>query len=575
MQIARLASVAVVTMFSAGLLHAADDLDTFIQAQMPQRQINGLSLAVIENGKIESRAYGVTSRGGVAVTTTTLFQAGSISKPVSAIGALKLVERGRLSLDEDVNRKLKSWKVPENEFTTVEKVTLRRLLSHTGGLTVSGFPGYDVTERRPSVTEVLDGKGNTLPVRVDVIPGTVWRYAGGGYTVMQQMVADVTGMPFSEYMREAVLEPLGMANSTFEQPLPPNRVGETASGYYQNRSAVSGKWHVYPEMAAAGLWTTPTDLARFAIEVQQSLAGKSNKIISQAMARQQLTSQMNDFGLGLFLGSSGNERNFNHGGRDEGFDARLLALSGSSHGLIVMINANDNSRMMNRITAFVANKYDWPARASTAPAAIQPVSRTIPFGPVTGFYGLGDNLLTLVAQGDSLFTEVNGLPDEQFLFMGDDRFGSKERNVSFQPARSSTGAIVGLTWIVNGKQQRAPRIGPLLDSITPLADPDPSATRSVVASIRGLLEGNSAVPNLKQLTSGARSDFAESRPMFAGFRRITYVSSENVADRQIERHGSIVSKVVFYQMETERGRSWLLVHLTGDHLIAHCDVVND
>lgn len=205
-----------------------------------------------------------------------------------------MVERGELTLDDDVNAKLKSWKVPENEFTQKEKVTLRRLLSHTAGLTVHGFPGYDINERMPSVVQVLDGAGNTAAVRVNVVPGSISRYSGGGYTVMQQLVSDVTGKSFPEYVSEAVLAPLGMSSSTYRQPIPHDRAPETASGHYADRSVVPGKWHVYPEMAAAGLWTTPSDLARFAIEIQLSLAGKSNKVLSQAMTRQQLTVQMSD-----------------------------------------------------------------------------------------------------------------------------------------------------------------------------------------------------------------------------------------------------------------------------------------
>lgn len=164
-----------------------------------------------------------------------------------------MVERGELTLDDDVNAKLKSWKVPENEFTQKEKVTLRRLLSHTAGLTVHGFPGYDINERMPSVVQVLDGAGNTAAVRVNVVPGSISRYSGGGYTVMQQLVSDVTGKSFPEYVSEAVLAPLGMSSSTYRQPIPHDRAPETASGHYADRSVVPGKWHVYPEMAAAGL----------------------------------------------------------------------------------------------------------------------------------------------------------------------------------------------------------------------------------------------------------------------------------------------------------------------------------
>jgi CubicO group peptidase (beta-lactamase class C family) len=358
--LARLLLAGILSCSSLATTPTRDDLDTFIQEQMSQNQINGLSIAVIQNGKIDARAYGVIATGGAAVTTTTLFQAGSISKPVAALGALRLVEQGRLSLDEDVNAKLKSWKVPENEFTKTEKVTLRRLLSHSAGLTVHGFPGYDVTARMPSVVEVLDGAGNTPPVRVNVVPGSISRYSGGGYTVMQLLVSDVAGKPFPQHMSESVLGPIGMTRSTYQQPLPPDRASQTAAGYYSSGKPVSGKWHVYPEMAAAGLWTTPTDLARFAIEVQQSLAGKSNKVLSQAMTEQMLTRQMGDAGLGLALSGGDAARRFGHNGRDEGFDATMQALTAGGQGVVVMINKNDNTRLLSRIVEFVTRKYSWP-----------------------------------------------------------------------------------------------------------------------------------------------------------------------------------------------------------------------
>src|SRR5262245_5123363 len=408
-QITRITALAIL---SLAIAPPSDDLDAFIQAQMAQRQVTGLSLAIIQDGKIDARAYGVTTRGGAPVTTATLFQAGSISKPVAAMGALKLVEQGALSLSEDVNAKLKSWKVPENDFTRTEKVTLRGLLSHTAGLTVHGFPGYDVTERMPSVVEVLDGKGNTEAVRVNVVPGSLARYSGGGYTVMQLLVADVTGKPFERYMSETVLAPLGMTSSTYQQPLPADRAALTASGHSADRSAVSGKWHVYPEMAAAGLWTTPTDLARFAIEVQQSLAGKSNKVLSQAMTREQLTEvKQSNYGLGLGLSGTGAARTFGHNGRDEGFDAMMVAFAETGQGLVVIINANDNSGMVSRITNAVARAYHWPPRpSSSTPAAIARIASDIPLESVTGRYELSNNnMLTLAATGASLFTDVNGL----------------------------------------------------------------------------------------------------------------------------------------------------------------------
>ena len=227
----------------------------------------------------------MTVQGATAVTANTLFQAGSISKPVSALGAPRLVQEGKLTLDEDVNTKLITWKVPENELTKDKKVTLRGLLSHTAGLTVHGFPGYATDEPCPTVVQVLDG---AKPANALHSSGHISRqpvaYSGGGYTIMQQLVIDVTGKPFPHFMHEAVLKPLGMNESTFEQPLPEDRAKLTATGHTMDRKPVKGRWHIYPEMAAAGLWTTPSDLVRFAIGVEEAVRGRSGKTLSPAMA---------------------------------------------------------------------------------------------------------------------------------------------------------------------------------------------------------------------------------------------------------------------------------------------------
>jgi CubicO group peptidase (beta-lactamase class C family) len=281
----------------------SDVIDDFVRGEMQKRQVPGLSLAVIEGGKIvKAKGYGLTVKGGdIPVTATTLFQAGSISKPVSALAALRLVDEGKLSLDRDVNASLKTWKVPDNQFTKDKKVTLRGILSHSAGLTVHGFPAYATDAPIPTLVQVLNGEtpANTAPIRVDIPPGTEERYSGGGYTVAQQMIIDVTGKSFPQFMQETVLGPLEMRSSTFEQPLPAEKAKITATAHSLDRSPVKGKWHIYPEMAAAGLWTNPSDLARFAIGVQDALSDKSRKTVSQKMARQMLTEQRKGTGLGL------------------------------------------------------------------------------------------------------------------------------------------------------------------------------------------------------------------------------------------------------------------------------------
>lgn len=329
---------------------------------MKAYNVPGMSIAVIENYKIVgAKGYGVIEAGSKSpVNIHTLFQAGSISKPVAAAGALHLVEEGKLSLDEDVNQKLKTWKVPENEFTRNEKVTLRRLMSHTAGLTVHGFPGYHVDDPLPTLVEVLNGEkpANTAPIRVDTVPGTQWRYSGGGVTIEQLMMMDVTGKSFPALMRELVLDKIGMSDSSYEQPLPPARAAMTGGGTDGAGKAVHGRWHIYPEMAAAGLWTTPSDLAKFAIEIALSRQGKANHILSQKMTQEMLTPVMNDVGLGFFL-EKDNPGQFGHGGSDDGFQALLTMNSDTGDGVAIMADSDNGSVLADHIVRRVAKEYAW------------------------------------------------------------------------------------------------------------------------------------------------------------------------------------------------------------------------
>lgn len=328
--------------------------------------VPGLSVAVIENYKIvDVKAYGVIGPGSsTPVTSKTLFQAGSISKPVAATGALALVEQGKLSLDEDVNKKLTTWKVPENDLTKTEKVTLRRIMSHTAGLTVHGFPGYDVDEPRPTLVQIFNGEkpANTAPIRVDILPGTKSVYSGGGVTIEQQLMLDVTGRPFPALMRELVLDKIGMTDSSYEQPLPPARAAMTAWGAYADGKAVHGKWHIYPEMAAAGLWTNPTELAIFAIEIALSKRGKANHILSQKMTQEMLTPVLDDVGLGFFF-EKDNPGQFSHNGADEGFQALLTMNANTGNGIAMMADSDNGSSVMNQVLRRVAKEYTWNYKA--------------------------------------------------------------------------------------------------------------------------------------------------------------------------------------------------------------------
>jgi CubicO group peptidase (beta-lactamase class C family) len=340
-----------------------DALDSQIETLLAKRHIPGLSIAIVDDGKIVSaRTYGVLEAGKPErVTPDTLFQAGSVSKPVTAFGALALAEKKQISLDANVNDTLKSWHVPENTFTAKNKVTLRRILSHTAGLTVHGFPGYAIGRPSPTLVQVLDGvpPANTPAIRVDIEPGSRNRYSGGGYVVLQQWVIDVSGMTFPEYQRKTVLNPLHMDESTFEQPLPNGRTSPAATGHI-DRKPIGNRWHVYPVMGPAGLWTTPSDLGRFIIGIQQAKAGRSNAVLSKAGVTEMLTVQKNSMALGLIVNGTDPNRRFQHSGRNEGFDSLIVGYVDGQQGAALMINTNDDANTLSRIEDMIAKTYHWP-----------------------------------------------------------------------------------------------------------------------------------------------------------------------------------------------------------------------
>ena len=401
----------------------ADGVDDAVHAEMAKRQIHGLSIAIVDHGKIvRATGYGTIEQGGAAITPDTLFQAGSISKSVSALAALHFVDKGKLGLDDDVDAKLVGWHLPKSILTDIRKITLRHILSHTAGLTVHGFPGYAVGDRVPTLEQVLDGvkPANTPPIRVDVMPGMMWRYSGGGYTIMQKLLTDVVGAPFPKLMQDAVLGPAGMTHSTYAQPLPADKAKLTATGYYDPHTKVPGRWHVYPEMAAAGLWTTPSDLVQFGLELGKAYAGKSS-IISGATAKRMMSIERDGDGLGVFIEGEGRALHVGHNGRDEGFDAFFVFYPETGQGVAIMINANDNSRATGRIVDAVKVAYDWPDKPAPHPAPVAVDRATLE--KLAGSYEFTNNDVMHVDVVDGKLTRFSdGMPDAELVSLAPDRF---------------------------------------------------------------------------------------------------------------------------------------------------------
>ncbi len=327
--------------------------------------VPGMSIAVIRDFEIEwSRGYGIADvSSGAMVAADTLFQAASISKPVTAMAVLRAVQDGHFGLEQDVNQFLTSWKVPASEATKRQPVTLRGLLSHTSGTDDGfGFPGYEPNAPRPTIVQILNGEkpSNVGPVLVTRTPLTSFKYSGGGVTLVQLLLTDVFKRPFPDLMRDAVLTPLGMSSSAYEQPLSPARDKHAARGHGRDGSAREVKWHVYPELAAAGLWTTAPDLARFGLELQQSLLGRSNRVLTRATAMEMATPVgVGPFAIGMQIAKSGEGWYLQHGGSNWGFQCTLTIHKLKGYGFAAMTNSDSGGRLLAELTERVAAAYKW------------------------------------------------------------------------------------------------------------------------------------------------------------------------------------------------------------------------
>ncbi len=345
---------------------------------MRRFNVPGVSVAVIRNFEIHwARGYGIADvETGAPVDVETMFQAASISKPVAAMGVLRAVQDGIFGLDDDINTILTTWKLDGGEFTRNHPVTPRTLTSHTSGLGDGfGFPGYDPGAPVPTMVELFEGQApsNTRALFMERPPMTLMEYSGGGVTLMQQALSDARRRPFADILRDDVLQPLGMTRSTFEQPLPADFDRNAARAHSGQGSARAAKWHVYPEQAAAGLWTTASDLARFAIEVQLASAGRSTRVLDRATAREMLTPVgVGDFAVGFSIQKIGQGWYFSHGGSNWGFRATLMAHLSNGYGLAIMTNADQGSAVMAELTRRIQAAYAWDAVAEPAPRGYRP-----------------------------------------------------------------------------------------------------------------------------------------------------------------------------------------------------------
>lgn len=420
-------------------------IDATLQDRMAFHKVNGVSIAVVKNYKIEwARGFGWADiNTKQPVTTATLFQAGSISKSLNGVGVLKLVQEGKLDLSADINDYLKSWKFPYNELSKGKKISTANLLSHTAGLTIHGFPGYEVGKPLPTYAQILDGAkpANTSAVRSAFEPGLKFQYSGGGTTISQVMVEDITGQPYDVYMWENVLKPMGMLSSSYTQP--PASGKPLATAHNNKGKAIKGNYHLYPEQAAAGLWTNPSDLARYIIETQLALEGKSSKVLSESMTKLRLTPFIDkSSALGVFVDQRGEQTYFQHGGVDEGFVAQYYGSIEGGNGVVVMANTATTS-IIPEIINSVAKVYDWKGFYNPQRKKVVEVADAL-LNTYLGDYKLGDVRVSIKKEGKDIYVIQDGRKMKLYFNSDTDFFILEVPRGEFSFLKDSENKITGI-----------------------------------------------------------------------------------------------------------------------------------
>lgn len=390
--------------------------------RMKYYKVQGVSIAVIKDYKIDwAKGYGLADTSkNIPVTTETMFSAGSISKFLMAVTALKMVDNEKIELEKPINDYLTSWKITENDFTKKTPITLRMLLSHSAGTSQSSYFGFTPTQPLTTIVEILSGAkiSETRPVVVNSEPNKEFRYSGGGSIIAQLALMDVSKKSFSDLTQELLFDKLGMSNSTFEQPVP-SKFTKQSSWAYSSASWFKGMPYVYPQQAAAGLYTTPTDLAKFFIDVQKSYIGKG-KILSQATTIKMLTPQKNvsdgsfkeQIGIGPFLLQRTDNKDpngvyFEFTGVNAGFLAYGIASFTNGNGVIIMLNSGDDVNGLGKeIRRAVAKTYNW---TNFLPTEIQPINLTdTELNKFAGRYRMAtDEVLYLRKEKNYLVENIN------------------------------------------------------------------------------------------------------------------------------------------------------------------------
>lgn len=439
-----------------------------LSERMKKYNVAGLSVAVIDNYQIVwAKGYGYADKKeGRKVTTHTMFEPGSISKSLNAVGILYLAQQGKLDLYQDINQYLVNWKFPYDTVSHGKKITTAQLLSHTAGLSVHGFPGYQRDSAIATVTDILDGRApsNTEAVRSLAEPGTGPRYSGGGILITQHILTDLTKQQYEQYMYEQVLRPLGMTNSSYDQPPPVSQRKNLATGYKTNGHEVPGKYYVYPEKAAAGLWTTPTDICKYIIEMQLAYQGKSSKVLNQEMVKLHVTPYKNEVAMGTFIQNRNGEKYFDHTASNEGFSGLFIGGLTNGKGAAIFVNSDDATIAFELVNS-IALAYNWKGFRKPEEITTVPLNDTIT-AKYIGEYILDGYLSEIKREKDGLYLWTDGINSKMYFTSTTD-FRNLELRGTKTFSFDNAGKVTGYSNTVNGRLRATGQKITTLDTLKP------------------------------------------------------------------------------------------------------------
>lgn len=426
-----------------------------IEERLARYNIKGLSIAVIQNYKIAwAKGYGWADvEDKKPVTTQTLFEPGSISKTLNAVGILKLAQDKKLDLNTDINTYLTSWKFPYDSISKGKKITLTHILTHHAGLSVHGFPGHDIKGPIPTIYEVLDGKqpSFTPAVRSEFEPDLKYQYSGGGTSISQVILTDITKQDYAHWMDDNVLKPIGMINSTYAQPPSKEKQLMCASAYNRDGTPVSNKFHVYPEQAAAGLWMTPSDLANYIIDMQLAYKGNASKVLNADMVKLHLTPYLNsEAAMGTFIQNLDGAKYFEHSAGNDGFCGEFIGSLEDGNGVVIFLNT-DNFKIIPEIVNSVAKAYQWKNYYREPQQKNSIVIADSIIKSYEGVYLFDDQFAVIGKSNNAYHFYTDGIK-ARMHFTSNTVFFNEEFQAVKEFIKDKNGKVTGYKRTVNGKE---------------------------------------------------------------------------------------------------------------------------